>query len=92
MIQSIFEGLSENYYTHFNNLIELQIKIDRWWLFEIEIPTNPDFDGSEIDLDNTMTGSQMMFKLIGDLLSDDEKTSNYYKDEFIKYKNLIINH
>lgn len=89
MMKSIFEGLSDNYYTNFNNLIDLQIKIDRWWLIEIEIPTNSNYDHIEIDIDNAMTGSQIMFKLIGDLLSDNEKTSNYYKDEFIKYKDSI---
>ena len=34
---------------HLSTLLELIEKIDRWWIVNVEIPTNPDFDGENID-------------------------------------------
>lgn len=31
-------------------------KIDRWWIVEVEIPTNPDHDGREIDEQGVLSG------------------------------------
>jgi hypothetical protein len=38
-------------------LFQLLCKIDRWWIAEFEIPTNPDFDGQEIAPDEIRSGS-----------------------------------
>lgn len=88
MMEALFEGLTSNFDTNFEDLINLRMKIERWWVLEIEIPTNPDYDGtSQVNHEEILTGSQILFKLIGDLLSEDEKTANYYREYFIRYKN-----
>ncbi|MFP3527496.1 hypothetical protein SB912_33875, partial [Pantoea sp. SIMBA_072] len=33
----------------FHDLITILRKIEVWWVVNVEIPTNPDFDGREID-------------------------------------------
>jgi hypothetical protein len=46
-----------------NAILYLTQKIDKWWIQNIEIPTNPDFDGrqlSEQDL-NEVSSMRMMF-------------------------------
>jgi len=36
---------------------EIVVKIDLWWTKEIEIPLNPNFDGSKIDDSEINTGN-----------------------------------
>lgn len=90
MMEVLFEGLTNDFEKNFSDLINLRMKIDKWWIMEIEIPTNPDYDpNNEINPDDVTTGSQIMFKLITDLLSEDKKTANYYRQEFMKYKQFM---
>jgi hypothetical protein len=37
-------------------IYQLLVKVDRWWLMEIEIPCNEDFDGQEIDPSEVQSG------------------------------------
>jgi hypothetical protein len=41
-------------------IYDLVTKIDRWWIREVEMPTNPDFDGQEI-VDNDIESGNMLF-------------------------------
>jgi len=85
LMNLLFEGLSEELPTKLFQLIDLRIKIEKWWVLNIEIPTNPDFDANtEITEENITTSSQMFNRLLLDMLLGDEKTSTYYKNEFIK--------
>lgn len=85
LMSLLFEGLSEELPTKLLQLINLRIKIEKWWVLNIEIPTNPDFDSnSEIKEEDITTSSQMFNRIILDMLFGDEKTSSYYKNEFIK--------
>ena len=85
----LFDGLPEELPAKFAQLIQGRIKIEKWWIINIEIPTNPDFDQmGEINEDAIIAPSQMINKLICDMLSGDEKTATLYRDEFLKqYKN-----
>lgn len=85
MLNLLFEGL-EAFGEKYSALITLQIKIDRWWLLNIEIPTNPDFDDTKIDEAGVMTASEIRHKLMLDILTGDDETANYYYKEFIKHK------
>jgi hypothetical protein len=52
------------------SIYELLTKIDRWWIKEVDIPTNPDFDGQEVaDADiqsGIMICMQMMLRIATD--------------------------
>jgi hypothetical protein len=86
LITLLFEGLPEELPEKFSKLIELRVKIEKWWLLNIEIPTNPDFDNAgEIKEDEIMTSSQIFNRLVFDMLSGDEKKASYYKNEFEKH-------
>ncbi|MCZ4695529.1 hypothetical protein [Ancylomarina euxinus] len=86
MMGLLFEGVDE-LPQQFKDLITLKIKIEKWWIMNVEIPSNPKFDGrDDIKEDDIGTSSEMLNRLITDILSDDEKTANYYKDEFIKFE------
>ena len=45
------EGLPPDFERCFNKMVALLGKIELWWIKEVEIPTNPDFDGQEVDED-----------------------------------------
>jgi hypothetical protein len=55
-------------------LFQLLCKIDRWWITEVEISTNPEFDGQTINPQEVQSGSMMfiwhLIKVAYDL--DDE--------------------
>ena len=52
-------------------LFHLLSKIDRWWMTEVEIPGNPDFDGQEINPSEVRSGSMefvsYLIKVVYDL-------------------------
>ncbi|MHA1168956.1 MAG: hypothetical protein ACTSRU_14095 [Candidatus Hodarchaeales archaeon] len=86
LMDLLFEGLPEDLPRELVRLIELRIRIEKWWILNIEIPTNPDFDfEGEISEDAIMTSSQMFFRLFMDMLSGDEKQASYYKNQFKEY-------
>jgi len=79
----LFDGLPKELPEKFAQLITLRVKIEKWWLMNIEIPTNPDFDATtEVKEEDIMTSSQMFNQLIFDMLSGDEKRASYYQNEF----------
>lgn len=86
LVTLLFEGLPEELPEKFTKLIELRVKIEKWWVMNIEIPINPDFDNAgEIKEDEIMTSSQIFNRLVFDMLSGDEKKASYYKKEFEKH-------
>ena len=47
--QLVLQGIDFKIQDNFQKLLELLRKIEVWWIVEFEIPTNPDFDGKDID-------------------------------------------
>jgi len=84
----LFECLPEELPEKFINLIQLKIKIEKWWLLNIEIPSDSDFDSiPEIKEEDILTSSQIFNQIIFDMLSGDEKKATYYYNEFKKQFN-----
>ena len=51
----------------FDKLVELLHKIDLWWVINIEIPTNSDYDGQEINEKDVKVGSVMVLQMVIDI-------------------------
>jgi hypothetical protein len=45
-------------------------KIEVWWIQEVELPTEPDFDGREIKDDEIITGKEIFYTYIQNLIDD----------------------
>jgi hypothetical protein len=45
-------------------LVRVQRKIDLWWVREVEIPTNPDFDNVQVDEDSIQSAAALVFGII----------------------------
>lgn len=87
MLERLFEGLDKDFAERFSQLIEFRVKIERWWIFEIEIPTGTFDNPEDIKETDVVSSSELMFKMILDIVAGDEEKSNYYYNEFLKYKN-----
>lgn len=73
----------------FSKMIDLLHKIEKWWILNIEIPTNPDFDGQEIDEDGIVPGQIMTLRLLADIALGSEEESKLYYNNFIKRQKSI---
>jgi hypothetical protein len=64
-------------------LFKIVTKVDRWWIAEIEIPINPDFDSTEresIAYDRIQSGNMIMMRLILSVFyEDDSYMAEIYK-------------
>jgi len=79
------KGMPADYEQCFADMVGLLRKIEVWWIVNVKIPTNPDFDGSEeIDEDGIMPGPIMTMRLLMDIALGDEKEARFYYDEFRK--------
>ncbi len=82
--QMLSKGLPTDLPGCFADIAALVDKIGRWWIVNVEIPTNPDFDGEEIDEAGIVPGSTMGLRLLIDIALGSEKESRFYINEFLK--------
>lgn len=68
----------------FGEMIDLLHKIEKWWILNVEIPTNSDFDGREIDEEDIIPGRIITLRLLLDIALGTENESKRYYNEFIK--------
>lgn len=78
------EGMPPDFEQCFHEMVAILHKIDVWWITEVEIPTNPEFDGREIGEDGIRSGRVMGLQMLCDIALGDEKRSRFYFDEFRK--------
>ena len=63
-------------------LFQLLWKIDRWWITEIEVPTDPDFDGQDVDPNEIRSvGMEFMAYLIRVVYDQDDVTAKPQRAE-----------
>ena len=77
-------GLPPEFEQCFSEMVALLRKFELWWVVNVEIPTNPDFDGAEIDTDGILPGRLLALQLLVDIALGDEERSRYYYDQFRK--------
>jgi len=82
----LMEGLPSDFAECFSDMTALLDKIERWWIINVEIPTNPDFDGKhdEIDESGIVPGPIMSLRMMIDVALGANETANFYIDEFKK--------
>ena len=82
--QMLSGGLPADLADRFAEMIALVDKIGRWWVVNLEIPINPDFDGEEIDEAGIVPGQTMGLRLLMDIALGTEEESQFYIKEFLK--------
>jgi hypothetical protein len=56
---------------HFAPLMTLINKIEKWWIINVEISTDPDFDGNEIDEASIVTGPAWILHMLAEVALGD---------------------
>ena len=78
------EGLPSDFERCFNEMVALLRKIEVWWITNVEIPTNPDYDGQDIDEGGIVPGPLVSIQLLRDIALGDDEQSRFYYNEFRK--------
>jgi hypothetical protein len=69
------EGLPPDFEQCFSDMVIFLRKIEVWWIANVEIPTNPDYDGSDIVEEAIVPGPIMSMQLLLDIALGDEERS-----------------
>lgn len=56
----------------FSDMLALMAKIQRWWVINFDIATDPDWDGVEIDPEEVTHGTMMIMQILVDVALGDE--------------------
>ena len=72
----------------FSNLIDLLIKIEKWWFINFKCEITPDIYTKSLKLDEVITPSQWQLKLLFDIALGNEPEENFYLNHFINNKSL----
>jgi len=78
------EGLPGDFDECFTEMVALLRKVEVWWITNVEIPTDPDFDGRDVDEEGIVPGPIMIIQLLCDIALGDGERSQFYYDEFRK--------
>ncbi|KJZ61742.1 hypothetical protein VD17_28225 [Pseudomonas fluorescens] len=61
------------------DVMNLMRKIEIWWIVNVEIETDPDFDGRDINPDEITPGPILMMQIMLEVLSGNEALREHYK-------------
>lgn len=76
----VMQGANFNHIERFQELIALLKKIEVWWVVNVEISINPDFDGQEIDESGIVPGPVLMIQMMLEVLSGNEELLKHYRE------------
>ncbi|NOZ40290.1 MAG: hypothetical protein GXP24_08705 [Planctomycetes bacterium] len=57
---------------------KLVTKIDRWWILEVEVPANSDYDGQEIDESEIISGNMFFLQMMMQVAAGDDSSDETY--------------
>ncbi len=63
----------------FEELVFLLKKIEVWWVVNVEIPVNSDFDGQEIDAEEIVPGPVLTLQMMLEVASGNEELLKQYR-------------
>jgi len=75
----VIEGANLQLPEKFLELLSLLRKIEVWWVANVEIPTNPDYGGEEIDEKGIVPGPVLMIQMMLEVLSGNEELLEHYR-------------
>lgn len=64
---------------HFEEALTLLRKIEVWWVVNVEIATNPDHDGAEVDESGIVPGPVLMLQLMLDVVAGNSEYLDHYR-------------
>ncbi|MEJ1959715.1 MAG: hypothetical protein WDM70_10105 [Nitrosomonadales bacterium] len=83
----VMGGADFKHIERFQELLELLRKIEVWWIINLEIATDPDYDEREIDEKGIVPGSILMIQMMIEVLSGNEELLKQYREGSSNEKN-----
>ena len=75
-------GLPMDFDDNFRKMVSLLRKIEVWWIVNVELAINPDYDGREIDENGIIPGPLMSLQILCDVALGSDEQSRFYFDRF----------
>lgn len=75
----IFNGVRHGLEERFGEAVALLRKIEVWWVVNVDIATDPDYDGAEIDKDKITPGSVLMIQMMLDVAAGNDEYLKHFK-------------
>lgn len=82
----LIEGLPADFAPTFAEMVSLLAKIERWWIINVDMATDPAFDGTEIDENEVMPGPVIALTAMMEVALAPDSDAKKYIDEFNKLK------
>jgi hypothetical protein len=82
LVDVLSTGLPPEFDARFADLVTLLRKIEVWWIVEVDVPTNPEFDGQSVDEDGIVPGPIWGLQLIHEIVLGSPERSRFYYEEF----------
>lgn len=76
----VIGGDPSNHVDHFADVVSLLRKIETWWIVNVEIPSNPDYDGQEIDEAGIVPGPVLSLQMLIEVASGRTTLLNHYRN------------
>lgn len=73
---------SEVFADHFATMLDLTARIQRWWVINLDVATDPEWDGVEIDPNEVTHGSEMIMQILVDVALGDDDLANQHLRAF----------
>lgn len=78
------KGMPQDFELCFGELRNLVSKIDRWWILQVEIPTDPDFIDADIDENAVRSGREITLELLCSIALDGGEKARFHYEQFKK--------
>lgn len=75
------KGVPSDLLERFHEMVSLLDKIERWWIVNVEIPTNPDFIDKKVSPEEIIPGRIMALRVLVDVALGSEEDSRKYINE-----------
>ena len=81
MSKMLIDGLPPDLPERFNDIVSLLDKVEKWWIINFEIPTNPSLDNKEIDVKEIIPGRIASMSIMLDVALGSDEKAMYYINE-----------
>lgn len=79
------EGMPPDFEERFREMAALLRRIEVWWIKNVDIPTDPTFDGKDIDEAEIVPGPLLRLQLLCDIALGSEEQSRFYHEELRRW-------
>jgi len=84
--EMLIEGFPPDFMENFVDMVALLDKIEKWWIVNVDIPSNSDFDDKIVNESEIVPGPVSTLQMMLDIALGSNGTANFYINEFKKYK------